>query len=124
MEVEFVAQVLQLAHAGAHPEVVHTSTRVALGRLREAGLLTAGDAGLLILADHVWRTVQGLLRITYGRAPAAKLSEAAEATLLAAISACGIDPVPVDADGLRATLERLAQDVRAAFVRHVGEIEP
>jgi glutamate-ammonia-ligase adenylyltransferase len=124
IEVEFVAQVLQLEHAPLHPELVHTSTRVALAGLRDAGLLVAADADLLIRADRVWRTVQGLLRITYGRAPTARLAEAAEAALLEAIGACGIDPAPVDADGLRATFNGLAQDVRAAFVRHVGEIEP
>ena len=37
--------------------------------------------------------------------------------------AAGIAPPPVDATALRATLDALAQQVRAAFVRHVGEIE-
>jgi glutamate-ammonia-ligase adenylyltransferase len=124
IEVEFIAQVLQLEHAAAHPGVLHTSTRVALAGLRDAGLLDPVDADRLIRADHVWRTVQGLLRIAYGRSPAATLSEAAEAALLEAVGACGIDPVPVDAEGLRATLEGVARGVREAFVRHVGEIEP
>jgi hypothetical protein len=76
----------------------------------------------LIRADLIWRTVQGLLRITYGHAPAEKLSEAAAATLLRAVAAAGIVPAPVDLTALRATLDTLARDVRAAFVRHVGEI--
>ena len=73
IEVEFIAQTLQLVHAAAHPEVVHPSIRRALSGLRDAGLLLPADADLLIRADLVWRTVQGLLRITYGRASAAKL---------------------------------------------------
>jgi len=122
IEVEFIAQTLQLVHAAAHPEVVHPSIRRALSGLRDAGLLLPADADLLIRADLVWRTVQGLLRITYGRASAAKLSASAEAALLHAVAGAGIDPAPVDLPGLRATLEALARDVRAAFVRHVGEI--
>ena len=39
------------------------------------------DAELLIRADRIWRTIQGMLRITYGRAPTEKLSEAATAAL-------------------------------------------
>jgi glutamate-ammonia-ligase adenylyltransferase len=122
IEVEFIAQTLQLVHAPAHPGVLHPGIRHALAALREAGALAADDAALLIRADLIWRSVQGLLRITYGHAPPGKLSEAVEAELLRALAAAGIDPVPVDAASLRATLETLARDVRAIFVRQVGEI--
>ncbi len=66
MEVEFIAQALQLrgAGAGAHSPV----TRVALARLAQAGLLAQDDARKLIRADAMWRAIQGLLRITLGRA--------------------------------------------------------
>ena len=86
IEVEFVAQALQLVHGRGHPEVVRPTIRHALAALRDAGLLEAADAALLIRADRIWRTVQGMLRITYGRAPAEKLSEAAGAALLAAVA--------------------------------------
>ncbi len=122
IEVEFIAQTLQLVHAPTHAEVLHPTVRRALAGLRDAGLLAADDAGLLIRADLVWRSVQGLLRITYGHAPPGKLSETVEAELLRAVAAAGIDPVPVDVASLRATLEALAREVRAAFVRQVGEI--
>ncbi len=122
IEVEFIAQTLQLVHAAAHPGIMQPTIRRTLAGLRDAGLLPPGDADLLIRADLVWRSLQGLLRITYGRAPAGKLSEAAESALLRAVAAVGIDPPPVDVAGLRATMEALARDVRAAFVRHVGEI--
>jgi len=123
IEVEFIAQTLQLVHAAAMPEIVHPTIRHALAALRDAGLLGEDDAALLIRADLIWRSVQGLLRITYGHAPAEKLSAAAEAALLRAAAAAGITPAPVDATALRATLDALARQVRAAFVRHVGEIE-
>ena len=41
---------------------------------------------------------------------------------MAFITAAGAPAVDVDA--LRATLDQLARDVRAAFVRLVGDIEP
>lgn len=117
IEVEFVAQVLQLVHA----ERVRCSptTREALARLRDEGVLLPADAELLIHADRVWRTVQGLLRITYGRAPAATLSKAAAATMLRAVTAAGVPAV--DLAGLHATLASLAEQVHAMFVRTVGE---
>jgi glutamate-ammonia-ligase adenylyltransferase len=116
MEVEFVAQVLQLTA----PQQRSQTTRVALQRLGAAGLLPAADAALLIRADRVWRTVQGMLRITLGRAVPAALPEAPGRALLRAAAQVGADAV--DLPGLQATLDALAADVRAAFVRHVGEV--
>jgi [glutamine synthetase] adenylyltransferase / [glutamine synthetase]-adenylyl-L-tyrosine phosphorylase len=118
IDVEFVAQVLQLIHAHAAPELCSPTTRVALTRLAEAGKLPADDAALLIHADHVWRTVQGMLRITVGRGARENLPDASAHALLRAAGAA------VDLDALRATLDDLARQVRAAFVRQIGEIQP
>jgi len=115
IDVEFIAQVLQLVHAGSHPSVCSPTTRVALRRLAAAGLLPADDAALLIEADHMWRTVQGMLRITLGRAVKADFPETSARPLLRAAGA-------VDLPGLRGTLDRLALEVRSAFGRHIGEI--
>jgi glutamate-ammonia-ligase adenylyltransferase len=121
VEVEFIAQALQLIHARHDPGVCSPTTRVALTRLREAGHLPRADAALLIRADHVWRTVQGMLRITIGRTAPAELPEATARPLLRAAGEAGV--VADDLPALRADLEALAVDVRAAFVRHVGEIK-
>ena len=118
IEVEFVAQVLQLIHAHEAPALCSPTTRVALARLAEAGLLPADDAALLIRADHVWRTVQGMLRITVGRGAREELPDASAQALLRAVGEA------VDLDALRATLDDLARQVRAVFVRHIGEIQP
>jgi len=120
IDVEFIAQALQLVHARAHPEVCHPTTRLALERFGKAGLLPADDVALLVHADRVWRTVQGMLRITVGRAAHQELPDASLRPLLRAAAAVGV--AAVDSDGLRATLDSLAREVRAAFVRHVGEI--
>ena len=115
IEVEFIAQVLQLLHAEALPWVLSPTTREALQRLATAGVLAAPDAAMLIRADHAWRTVQGMLRITVGRDAGETLPEASARPLLRAMGAA-------DLPELRAGLEALAADVRAAFVRYVGEV--
>ncbi len=116
MEVEFIAQALQLVHARSEPGVCDPTTRVALGRLADAGVLPRPDAERLIEADHLWRTIQGLLRITAGPRPPAVLPEASLHALLRATRS-------VDFAALRTTMEQTAREVRAAFIRHVGEIE-
>jgi [glutamine synthetase] adenylyltransferase / [glutamine synthetase]-adenylyl-L-tyrosine phosphorylase len=122
VEVEFIAQTLQLLHTPTHPEVAAPSTREALARLRTTGLLESGDATLLIGADRMWRTVQGMLRLTEGPAPRAALAPASvEAMLRAVAPLCGGTP-PIDEAALLATLDALAVRVRAAFQRLVGPI--
>jgi [glutamine synthetase] adenylyltransferase / [glutamine synthetase]-adenylyl-L-tyrosine phosphorylase len=120
VEVEFIAQVLQLIHARHDPGVCNQTTRVVLERLREAGHLTRADTDLLIRADHVWRTVQGMLRIVIGRTAPAELPEATARALLRAVGEAGVpaDDLPT----LRVGLEALAAEVRAVFVRHVGVV--
>jgi glutamate-ammonia-ligase adenylyltransferase len=116
IEVEFIAQVLQLIHAANSPELCSGTTRVALERLAGAGKLLAEDAALLMRADHLWRTIQGMLRITVGRGARDALPDASEQALLRAVGSA------VDLSALRITMEEVAQQVRAAFVRYVGEI--
>jgi glutamate-ammonia-ligase adenylyltransferase len=118
IEVEFIAQALQLIHT----EAAHTATRDALAALRDAGALPAEDAAMLIRADRVWRGVQGMLRITCGRHPADPLPEGSAEQLLRA-AAPALDVPVLDVAALRATLDAIAAEVRAAFIRHIGEID-
>jgi glutamate-ammonia-ligase adenylyltransferase len=115
VEVEFIAQVLQLLHAGTKPEVLSPTTREALRRLAAAGVLPAPEAEMLVRADHTWRTVQGILRITVGREAGETLPEASARPLLRALGA-------QDLAALRVELEALAGEVRGAFVRYVGPV--
>ena len=112
IEVEFIVQALQLVHG---PKA--TALRVAAAALRDAGHLSVEDAALLIRADHVWRTVQGMLRLTDGARPPVVLNDASAAALLRAVPS-------VDLAALRATLDALARDVRAAFLRLIGPLPP
>jgi [glutamine synthetase] adenylyltransferase / [glutamine synthetase]-adenylyl-L-tyrosine phosphorylase len=124
IEVEFIAQGLQLIHARDAPDLCSPTTRVALARFAKAGLLPADDAALLIRADHVWRTVQGMLRITVGRGARGDLPDVSARALLRAVAAALDWTGPVDLARLRATLDDVAQKVRAAFVRYIGEMGP
>ena len=64
VDVEFIAQYLQLLHGPKHPEILSPTTRVALDNLKEAGLLDAASADGLIKALDLWQSLQGLLRLT------------------------------------------------------------
>ena len=130
IDVEFIAQALELIHVRDHPDLVSPTTRIALAHLRDIGVLAKPDAALLIRADHVWRTVQGLLRISAGRTPVGELPSAPKAALLRAAGAAGAFaagdasphlPAP-DLAALEAALQDLADQVAAAFTRHIGEM--
>jgi glutamate-ammonia-ligase adenylyltransferase len=69
IDVEFIAQGLQLRHAHAHPEVLSPNTRKALLRLRDASLLEAADAGLLVAALVLWQGIQSMIRLTMESEP-------------------------------------------------------
>jgi len=64
VDIEFIAQYLQLRHAHAHPEVLSQTTRTALLAIRDAELLEPAIANQLIDALDLWQTVHGMLRLT------------------------------------------------------------
>jgi glutamate-ammonia-ligase adenylyltransferase len=64
MEVVFIAQALQLIHGPKHKELFRPNTAAALRGLGQAGLLTEEDTATLLRADHFWRSIQGINRIT------------------------------------------------------------
>ncbi len=66
VDIEFIAQYLQLRHAASHPEVLARNTTDALSLLANAGVLDGSVADELIAAMHLWRKVQGLLRLSFG----------------------------------------------------------
>jgi glutamate-ammonia-ligase adenylyltransferase len=121
IEVEFIAQALQLRHAAENPKVLATCTRVALARLRDAGVLPAEEAAALIRADRLWRTVIGLVRLTHGRSRDLALPAPAVAALLRAAAPLLLAPA-VDLAGLRAQMAETAGLVRAVFERRLGAL--
>lgn len=63
VDLEFIAQFLQLVSAGQNPEVLDQTTYTSLERLRDAGFLTAGQADLLLPATRLIHDLTQILRI-------------------------------------------------------------
>jgi [glutamine synthetase] adenylyltransferase / [glutamine synthetase]-adenylyl-L-tyrosine phosphorylase len=66
VDIEFIAQYLQLRHAADSPFVLAPNTTDALSNLAKCGALAATDAAMLIEAMRLWRRLQGFLRLTTG----------------------------------------------------------
>jgi glutamate-ammonia-ligase adenylyltransferase len=63
VDIEFIAQTLQLQAAAKHPEVLDTSTIGALQKLARTGILAPGDATALIDAAELQSALTHVLRI-------------------------------------------------------------
>jgi glutamate-ammonia-ligase adenylyltransferase len=63
VDVEFIAQYLQLVHAAAHPEVLDQNTVEAYRKLRDAGLLAQEHAEVLIPATRLLHDLTQILRL-------------------------------------------------------------
>ena len=74
VEVEFIAQALQLVHAPARPTVLDTNTIGALIMLKGAGALPAQDADTLIASARLQHALTQVLRIALDETP--KIEEA------------------------------------------------
>jgi glutamate-ammonia-ligase adenylyltransferase len=68
IDVEYAVQYLQLLNGRERPEVRTPSTRTALDRLRDAGILTTNEHRDLSEAYLFWRQVADALRMVRGRA--------------------------------------------------------
>lgn len=66
LDLEFIAQFLQLRHAHDHPDVLDGNTANAFLKLGAAGILPEDEAAFLSNSVHIWRNIQGLLRLTVG----------------------------------------------------------
>ncbi len=64
VDIEFVAQYLQLAHAHDHPAILATNTGVVLETAAAEGLLKAADHHVLVAAWTLWSAILVLLRQT------------------------------------------------------------
>jgi glutamate-ammonia-ligase adenylyltransferase len=109
VDIEFIAQYLQLRHGHDRPEVLAPNTTDALVRLRDAGLLAAEDTATLLEAMHLWRNVQGVLRLSFGEAQdEAALSEGSRSLLA---RSCGAG----DFDALSSTIDETAARAYRVF---------
>ena len=63
VDIEFIAQVLQLVRAPENPEVLDTNTVGALRRLAGGSVLSLSDADTLVAAAHEQQAINQVLRI-------------------------------------------------------------
>ncbi|MEE8444675.1 MAG: bifunctional [glutamine synthetase] adenylyltransferase/[glutamine synthetase]-adenylyl-L-tyrosine phosphorylase [Alphaproteobacteria bacterium] len=115
VDIEFIAQFLQLREAASHPEILATNTESALNGLREAGILPAKNVEALISALKLWRRLQGILRLTVAEGVD---PEDASPGLKALLTRAG--PAP-DIDHLQAHIAATAARVHAIYDDLIGE---
>lgn len=65
VDIEFVAQVLQLRHAQETPDIVIGNTRNALRKAVDLGLIANADGNLLIEAHRFYEGLQQLIRMAF-----------------------------------------------------------
>jgi glutamate-ammonia-ligase adenylyltransferase len=116
LEVEFLAQALQLLHVDQR-NILHPTTRVALNNLAASQVLAADETHILVKADQAWRACQGLLRICEGQQVPQALAAPLEARVSQALDRIlGSHP----GQSVAQRLQSVADDVSAAFTRHLG----
>jgi glutamate-ammonia-ligase adenylyltransferase len=69
VDIEFIAQTLQLVHGPLRPDILNTNTIAALEKLREAGFLAGADAGVLIESARLQDALTQVLRIALDETP-------------------------------------------------------
>ena len=100
VDIEFIAQYLQLRHAAANPDILSPDTCTALRRLGDATLLDPAAAADLIDALRLWQRLQAYLRLTVDggfdrdAAPAALLDGLAR--VVSPEPAARLDPVDLE----------------------------
>jgi glutamate-ammonia-ligase adenylyltransferase len=108
VDVEFVAQYLQLRHAAERPDILSPNTCTALDRAASAGVLDRTAANDLIAAHRLAQRIQSFLRLTH--ADALFDPEGAVSAVRTGLArACFPDRDPTD------DLADLARDVGAVF---------
>ncbi len=68
VDVEFLAQYLQLKHAAEAPDILSPSSCKSFAACQKAGIIGEQEAGRLIATHKFLREIQGLLRLTTGEA--------------------------------------------------------
>ena len=114
VDLEFIAQFLQVATAHENADVLDQNTARSLEKLTAAGVLSADDAQLLIPAAHLYHNLTQVLRLCLDR----PFEEGtASAGLIGLLLRATEKP---DFQSLQAHLRETVQMVRAAYERIVA----
>ena len=115
IDIEFLLQYLQLAHAANTPEILSQNAEIATQRLFEAGLLDASEQQTLITAQTLYMTVTQMVRLCLGPNSDPETASASFRRRLAqAVNVPQFEHVVAE-------LGRCQRDVREVYERHLAE---
>ena len=114
VDLEFLTQFLEITNGAEHPGVLDQNTEAALTGLAQAGVLSPGDADILIPAARLYHTLTQVLRLCLDKPFVADEAPRALKDLLA--RAADMPDFPT----LEATLKETLAAVHAAFDRLVA----
>jgi len=114
VDIEFIAQYLQLVHAAALPEILDTSTARMLDKAARAGVLKAEDASVLRPAVRLFHDLTQILRLCLQGSFNPKTASAGVLGLLA--RAADLPDFPA----LNAYVVETQRQVRECFTRILG----
>jgi glutamate-ammonia-ligase adenylyltransferase len=115
LDIEFIAQYLQLAFAAKHPDILSVETEVALTRAAEAGVLPPAERDVLLPALRLYQSLIQILRLCL---PEPLEPENAPRGLLELLAQAGELP---DFATLDAHLRETETEVRKSFERILGK---
>ncbi len=116
VDIEFIAQYLQLTHGAEYPEILSQTTETALGKAVEAGVLGVQDSEVLIPAIRLYHGLMQVLRLSLD---GEFIPEKAPRGVLDLLSRCGAAP---DFARLESELVECQQMVREIFERLIGPV--
>jgi glutamate-ammonia-ligase adenylyltransferase len=114
VDIEFIAQYLQLVHAAEHPDIVDTSTARTLENARRLGLLPTEDAEVLRPAVRLYHDLTQVLRLCL---PGPFDPKAASPSLVRLLARAADVP---DLATLEAHVTETETKVRKCFTRLLG----
>ncbi len=114
IDLEFVAQTLQLVHAAEQPGILASSSTVVFGAMADYGLMSRTEADELIAASRLMQDVQGVVRLAMAQRTREADLPGPLCELLVRISGTA------DFAALQDRLDTAQAQVRKAFARHVA----
>ena len=116
VDIEFVCQFLQLAHAQKHPDILKPHTRSALQAIAAAGIVNSADADILLSAVDLTLNLTQAIRICV---EGVFKPEEATPGLKALLARAGNAP---DFSALEAQLRESQAEVYEVFERLIGSV--
>jgi glutamate-ammonia-ligase adenylyltransferase len=114
VDLEFLAQYLQLVHAARHPAILDTATSRVLDKAWQLGVLPVAEADVLRPAARLYNNLTQILRLCL---PGPFDPKSAGPGILALLARAGDSP---DFSTLDALVAETQAKVRASFVRILG----